>query len=111
MNTIKRLETMEMEPLTNRSVDPLPQRTRRLPQLPKIPTSKTMAPQGVLLDAQARSSFFPAHYFDYIGGTSTGGYGRLGKAQIMIYLLKNDQAHRHHAGSSGYDRRGMPQSL
>ena len=67
-------EVERREPSADSSVHPLPQRTRRRAssqanstQTSTIRSHDSQAPETPFM-------FLPAHYFDYIGGTSTGGY-------------------------------------
>ena len=58
----------------NRSAYPLQHRIRKPPRSPSTGTSPLLAnEENKSTESEADSCFLPAHYFDYIGGTSTGG--------------------------------------
>lgn len=89
MDQIKRLETREANPAES-SAHPLQHRARE-PLQPVRTRTSTLRPNrdSTSSVAEARSQFLPAHYFDYIGGTSTGGYERRFKVNAKVYMLKS----------------------
>lgn len=60
---------------------------------------------------EVNSRFLPAHYFDYIGGTSTGGYDIPFPKKSWKEICWDRQIYRHHASSLINDRGGMLSSV
>lgn len=92
MDQIKRLETRDQADPAESSAHPLQHRARARERLQSARTrTRTLQSNRSSTSSVAghRSRFLPAHYFDYIGGTSTGGYERRFKVTAHVYMLRS----------------------